>query len=71
MYNHSYSFDPDICLHIHTTEFTVRLPNQAGRNNNPYNPKFVVNTWKFLDQINNKKNPHYIKFLCQAKFAPV
>ena len=41
MCTHSYSFNPDICLHIHSAECTVRLLNQAGRNNYPYNPKFV------------------------------
>ena len=40
----SYSFNTDICLHIHSDECTVRLPNQAGRNNYPYNPKYVGNT---------------------------
>ena len=41
MYTHSYSFNTDICLHIHSAECTVRLLNQAGRNNYPYNPKYV------------------------------
>ena len=41
MYSHSYSFNTDICLHIHSAECTVRLLNQAGRNNYPYNPKNV------------------------------
>ena len=36
MYTHSYSFNPDICLHMHSSECTVRLLNQAGRNNYPY-----------------------------------
>ena len=31
-----YSFNTDICLHIHSAECTVRLLNQAGRNNYPY-----------------------------------
>ena len=44
VYTHSYSFNPDICLHIHSAECTVRLLFQAGRNNYPYNPKFVGNT---------------------------
>ena len=44
MYTHSYSFNTDICLHIHSAECTVRLLNQAGRNNYPYNPKYVGNT---------------------------
>ena len=44
MYDHSYSFNTDICLHIHSAECTVRLLNQAGRNNYPYNPKYVGNT---------------------------
>ena len=44
MYTQSYSFNPDICLHIHSAECTVRLLNQAGRNNYSYNPKFVGNT---------------------------
>ena len=39
MYTHSFSFNTDICLHIHSAECTVRLLNQAGRNNYPYNPK--------------------------------
>ena len=43
MYTHSYSFNTDICLHIHSAECTVRLLNQAGRNNYPYNPKYVGN----------------------------
>ena len=29
MYTHSYSFNTDICLHIHSAECTVRLLNQA------------------------------------------
>ena len=28
-------------MHIHLAECTVKLLNQAGRNNYPYNPKFV------------------------------
>ena len=44
MYTHSYSFSPDICLHIHSAECTVRMLNQAGRNKYTYNPKFVRNT---------------------------
>ena len=44
MYTHSYSFNTDICLHIHSAECTVRLLNQAGSNNYPYNPKYVGNT---------------------------
>ena len=44
MYTHSYSFNTDICLHIHSAECTVRLLNQAGKNNYPYNPKYVGNT---------------------------
>ena len=44
MYTHSYLFNPDICLHIHSADCTVRLLNQAGRNNYPYNPKYVENT---------------------------
>ena len=44
MYTHCFSFNPDICLHIHSAECTVRFLNQAGRNNYPYNPKFVGNT---------------------------
>ena len=44
VYTHSYLFNPDICMHIHSAECTVRLLNQAGRNNYPYNPKFVGNT---------------------------
>ena len=44
MYTHSYSFNHDICLHLHSAECTVRLLNQAGRDNYPYNPKFVGNT---------------------------
>ena len=44
MYTHSYSFNTDICLHIHSAECTVRMLNQAGRNNYPYNPKYVGNT---------------------------
>ena len=44
MYTDSYSFNNDICLHIHSAECTVRLLNQAGRNNYPYNPKYVANT---------------------------
>ena len=42
--SHSYTFNPDICLHIYSVECTVRLLNQAGLNNYPYNPKFVGNT---------------------------
>ena len=46
MFTHSYSFNPDICLHIHLAKCTatVRLLNQAGRNNYPNNPKFVGNS---------------------------
>ena len=44
MYTHSYSLHPDICLHIHSAECTVRLLNQADRNNYPYNPKLVGNS---------------------------
>ena len=44
LYTHSYSFNTDIYLHIHSAECTVRLLNQAGRNNYPYNPKYVGNT---------------------------
>ena len=28
-------------MHIHSAECTVRLLNQAGGNNYPYNPKYV------------------------------
>ena len=38
VYTHSYLFNPDIHLHIHSDECTVKLLNQAGRNNYPYNP---------------------------------
>ena len=41
MYIYSYSFNPDICLHVHLAECTVRLLNQGRRNNYPYNAKFV------------------------------
>ena len=44
VYTHSYSLNTDICLHMHSAECTVRLLNQAGRNNYPYNPKYVGNT---------------------------
>ena len=44
MYTHSYSFNTDICLHVHSAEYTIRLLNQAGRNNYPYNHKYVGNT---------------------------
>ena len=44
LHTHSYSFNTDICLHIHSAECTVRLLNQACRNNYPYNPKYVGNT---------------------------
>ena len=44
VYTHSYSFNTDICLHIQSAECTVRLLNQAGRNNYPYNPKYVGST---------------------------
>ena len=44
MYTHSYSFDPDIRLHLHSAECTVRLLNKLCRNNYLYNPKFVGNT---------------------------
>ena len=44
MYTHSYSFNTDICFHIHSAECTVRMLNRAGRNNYPYIPKFVGNT---------------------------
>ena len=42
----SFSFNHDICLHIHSAECTVsvRLLNQAGRNNYPYNPKILWET---------------------------
>ena len=42
-----------ICLHIHSAECTVRLQllNQAGRNNYPYNLKFVGNTGNPLLQF--------------------
>ena len=33
-----YSFNPNVRLHLHSAECTVRLLNQAGRNNYPYNP---------------------------------
>ena len=36
----SYSFNPVIRLHIHSAEYTVRLLNQAGRNEYLYNQKF-------------------------------
>ena len=42
MYTHSYSLNPDRCLH--SAECTVSLLNQEGRNNYTYNPKFVGNT---------------------------
>ena len=35
-------FNPDICLHVHSAECTVRSLNQAGRNNNPHSP----NLWE-------------------------
>ena len=38
------SLKSDILLHIHSAECIVRLVNQAGRNNYPYNPKYVGNT---------------------------
>ena len=41
MYTHSYSFNLGLSLNIHSAERAVRLLNQAGRNNYPYNPKFV------------------------------
>ena len=45
MYIHSYSFNPNIFLYIHSAECTVRLLNQAGGNYNyPYNPNFAGNT---------------------------
>ena len=47
-YIHSYSCKPDICLHIHSAESTVRLLNQAGRNNYPYNPEFVGNAGNLI-----------------------
>ena len=37
-------FNPDICLHIHSAECTVRLLNHTDRNNYPYTPKRVGNT---------------------------
>ena len=40
MYTRSYSIYPDIHLHVNSAE----LLNQAGRNNYPYNPKFVGST---------------------------
>ena len=52
MYTHSYSFNTDICLHIHSAKCTVRLLNQAGRNNYPYNPKYVGNTGSQTRDIN-------------------
>ena len=52
MYTHSYSFNTDICLHIHSAECTVRLLNQPDRNNYPYNPKYVGNTGNKLYIIN-------------------
>ena len=58
MYTHSYSFNTDIlCLHIHSAECTVRLLNQAGRNNHPYNPKYVGNTGNLsVYQISSSTN---------------
>ena len=44
VYTHSYSFNLYTCLHTHSAECTVRLLNEAGRNNYSYNPKFVRNT---------------------------
>ena len=41
MYTHSYSFNTDICLHINSAECTVRLLNQAGRNNYPCNREIL------------------------------
>ena len=75
MYTHSYSFNTDICLHIHSAEYTFRLLNQAGRNNYPYNPKYVGNTgidFKFVSlliyikiegqtklEVNRTQNDHF------------
>ena len=41
MYTHSSSFNTAVSLHIHSAECTVRLLNKEGRNNYPYNHKFV------------------------------
>ena len=47
-YTDSYSLNPDKCLHLHSAQCTVRLLNQAGTDNCPYNPKFVGNTVKLV-----------------------
>ena len=56
VYYKQHSFQASLCtltaahltliyvLHIHSAKCTVKLLNQAGRNNYPYNPKFVGNT---------------------------
>ena len=36
-------FNPGIRMHVHSAECTVRLLNQASRNNHPYNTKCVEN----------------------------
>ena len=44
MYTHGYSFNPDLSLHEHFAECSVKLLNQADRNNYPHNPDFVEDT---------------------------
>ena len=59
MYTHSYSFNTDICLHIHSAECTVRLLNQAGRNNYPYNPKYTSWNFGITDLLSNPTATNY------------
>ena len=62
MYSHSYSFNPDICLRIHSAECTVRLLNQNSDQNSDHNRKsdhkvnveikFYIDSQNFMQNIN-------------------
>ena len=75
MYTHSFSFNTDICLHIHSAECTVRLlkVNQAGRNNYPYNPQYVGNTGNrtrdgLLDKCISNQQLYQLSYSTENKF---
>ena len=44
VYTLSYSFNPHVCLHVHSAERTIGLLNQKDRNRYPYNSKYVGDT---------------------------
>ena len=48
IYTYSYSFNPDIPLHVHSAECTVRWLYQAGSNNygTPLNIRTTLNLWQ-------------------------